>query len=300
MPYIGMPTTRSAAARISLGDAGRLAAEQHHAVVGQLGAPQVDLGGLLLEHDQLVAAGAHRAISSASVGTLDDVLVPVHPHRPALVVALVADQHDLAHQERVRDADDGADVERVAGAQHRDAERPPQLAPGWPGSPRPAGRTPGPSFPGRRGARRAARVLGLASGGRALPVRAHRGRSEPAAGAEVDTGWIPASVVRKTTGMNTPTNTDHHHPEQQLAAARERLVVDGRMVGAARRRAAGARPSGTRPARGAPRRARSSRRAARLPCAPAASFVTCVKTQANDRDRAARAAAGAAAGRRGS
>ena len=108
MPYIGMPTTRSAARDDLVGHAGRLAAEHHRALGGQLGVPQVDARRVLLEHDQLAAAGAHARDQRGLVGDADDVLVAVHPHRAALVVALAADQHDLAHQERMRDADDGA------------------------------------------------------------------------------------------------------------------------------------------------------------------------------------------------
>ena len=72
------------------------------------------------------------------------------------------------------------DVERVARAQHRDAERPAQRARGWPGSPRAASRTRGPSsFEARRRS----------------PAR----RARPGA-------WSPGSS-RIGTGMNTPTNT---------------------------------------------------------------------------------------------
>jgi len=95
-------------------------------VIGQVGAPQVDPGLLALEHDQLLIAGLHARQELLLVGHGDDVLEALHPHRRALVVGLAADEQDLARQERVRDADDRADVERVARAQHGHAERPAQ------------------------------------------------------------------------------------------------------------------------------------------------------------------------------
>ena len=54
------------------------------------------------------------------VGALDHVLVLAHAHRGALVIGLGPDEEDLLHEERVGDADDRADVERVLRADDRD------------------------------------------------------------------------------------------------------------------------------------------------------------------------------------
>src|SRR6185437_5682524 len=118
--------------------AGRLAAEQHHALVGELGVPEVDAGGVLLEHQQ-----------------------------------------DLAHQEGVGDADDGAHVERVARPQDRHAERAPQLLQAGPDL---VDR----QLEGRDLHRPAVVAVGAAAWAAAVP---------------------PTKLARKGTGIRTPANT---------------------------------------------------------------------------------------------
>src|SRR5690606_5850743 len=54
---------------------------------------------------------------------LHDVLVALHAHRGAAVPVLVTHEEDLLREERVRGADDRADVEGVLRATDRDPER---------------------------------------------------------------------------------------------------------------------------------------------------------------------------------
>ena len=108
----------------------------------------------------------------------------------------------------MRDADDGPDVERVARAQHGDRQRAAQ-------------------------AREAAADL----------VRGQVERLDlHGSAAVVASAWgaSPAIVSRNGTGMKIATNTDHHEPEQQLAARGQGLRLHGRVIRAAAQPAHGA------------------------------------------------------------
>src|SRR5690606_24962255 len=75
---------------------------------------------ILLEHAEVPPFALRAGDEVFLGGDLDDVLVALHPHRGAPVPLLVADQDDLLREERVRGADDRADVEGVLRAADRD------------------------------------------------------------------------------------------------------------------------------------------------------------------------------------
>src|SRR5450432_1842654 len=125
MPYIGMPTTRSAAATSSSGTP-----------VVSLPKSMTQSSGRSACHRSTLAASfskttslrpwAHAREESGLVGQQNDRLVALHAHRRALVVRLGAHEDDLPREKRMGHADDGAHVERIARAQDRDRQRPAQ------------------------------------------------------------------------------------------------------------------------------------------------------------------------------
>jgi len=106
------------------GDAGGLAAEHHQALLGQLRVPQVRARVLALEHQEGEAVLGRERAQGLVVGQVDQVLVALHAHGRALIERLVPHEEDVLDQEGMGHANDGADVERIAGAQDRDPQRP--------------------------------------------------------------------------------------------------------------------------------------------------------------------------------